>query len=404
MQISFNYGREQLTVDVAAERLVALQRPAPPTPMADPGAAVRDALDAPLRFPPLRRALTPDDHVTVVVDERLPALTEMVTAVLDHIASAGVAPEAVTLLCPPSPSRQDWVSDLPERHESVQTATHSPADRKQLAYLASTRKGRRVYLNRAVVDADQLVVLTGLRFDPLMGHAGAAGAVFPAMSDTETRHAWDKSLSMDAPGNAPWPARGEADEVAWLLGAPFQLQVVEGPGDTVASVVAGSHDVAADGRALLDRLWRGTVGHPVDTVIAGMTGDPARQDLGDMARALACAARVVRPNGTIVLLCQTRPAIGESFQRMMDHDDPERTFRSLAGAPPDDWPTAYSWLQAARRARIVLLSGIPSEAAEGLFTTPLEQARQVQRLIDAGGDCLFLPDAHKLMVTTENDS
>jgi hypothetical protein len=311
--------------------------------------------------------------------------------------------EAVTLLCPPTSSRQEWVSELPERLESVQVATHVATDRKQLAYLATTRKGRRVYLNRAVVDADQLVVLTGLRFDPQMGHLGAAGAVFPAMSDAETRHAWDKTLSMDAPQDAPWPARGEAEEVAWLLGAPFQVQVVEGAGDTVAGVIAGSNDAAADGRALLDRYWRGTVARPVDTVIAAMSGDPARQDLGDMARALACAARVVRPNGTIVLLCQTRPALSEGFQRMMDQDDSDRAFKSLAAAPTDDWPAAYSWLQAARRARIVLLSGIPAEAAEGLFTTPMEQARQVQRLIDAGGDCLFLPDAHKLMVTTEND-
>jgi len=402
MQVSIDYGRERLTVDVAADRVLALQRPAASVPIADPAAAVRDALETPQRYPALRRAMTPDDHVTVVVDERLPAFAEMVTAVLDHIASAGVAPDAVTLLCPPSSSRQDWLSDLPERHESVQVATHSPGDRKQLAYLASTRKGRRVYLNRAVVDADQLVVLTGLRYDPLLGHTGAAGAVFPALSDAETRHAFDKSLSMDAPGEAPSPARGEAEEVAWLLGAPFQVQVVEGPGDTVAAVLAGSNEVAADGRALLDRTWRGKVQRPADTVIAAMSGDPARQDLGDMARALACAARVVRPNGTVALLCQTRPALGESFQRMMDHDDADRTFRSLAGSPPDDWATAYSWLQTARRARIVLLSGIPSEAAEGLFTTPMEQARQVQRLIDAGGDCLFLPDAHKLMVTTEN--
>ena len=95
-------------------------------------------------------------------------------------------------------------------------------------------------------------------------------------------------------------------------------------------------------------------------------------------------------------------SLGEGFQRMMDQDDSERAFKSLAAAPPDDWPSVYSWLQTARRARIVLLSGIPAEAAEGLFTTPMEQPRQVQRLLDAGGDCLFLPDAHKLMVTTEN--
>jgi hypothetical protein len=46
-----------------------------------------------------------------------------------------------------------------------------------------------------------------------------------------------------------------------------------------------------------------------------------------------------------------------------------------------------------------LLSGLPSETAEGLFTTPIEHARQVQRLIDAGGSCLILPEAHKLLVT-----
>src|SRR5262249_31575743 len=154
-----------------------------PAPIADPAAAVGDALEAPTRYPPLRRALTPDDHVTVVVDERLPGLPQLVTSVVDHITSAGVSPEAGTLLCPPWSSPQGWVSDLPERLELVQVAPHAAGDRKQLAYLATTRKGRRIYLNRAVVDADQLVVLTGLRFDPQMGHAGAAGAVFPAMSD-----------------------------------------------------------------------------------------------------------------------------------------------------------------------------------------------------------------------------
>src|SRR6478609_6918088 len=118
MQVSIDYGRDRLTVEVAAERLVALDRPVPPPAVADPAVTVRAALETPLRYPPLRKALTPDDHVTVVIDERLPRLAELVTAVVDHIASAGVAPEAVTLLCPPSGSRQEWVGDLPERLES----------------------------------------------------------------------------------------------------------------------------------------------------------------------------------------------------------------------------------------------------------------------------------------------
>ena len=37
---------------------------------------------------------------------------------------------------------------------------HDPADRKKLSYLATTRQGRRIYLNRSAVDADQLIVLS----------------------------------------------------------------------------------------------------------------------------------------------------------------------------------------------------------------------------------------------------
>jgi nickel-dependent lactate racemase len=403
MQVTIHYGRDQLTLSVPEDRLVPVERPATSAPVVDPVRAVREALEAPLRFPPLRQALTPDDHVTVVVDERLPGLPGLLTAVLEHIASAGVAPEAITVLCPPSTFHHDWALGLPAEFRSVQVASHAAGDRVQLAYLASTRRGRRVYLNRSVVDADQLVVLSSLRYDSLLGHAGGTGAVFPTLSDGPTRHAWDRSLTLDPPAERPWPALGEADEVAWLLGAPFLIQVVEGAGDDVGGVIAGTTDAAADGRALLDRTWRGTVARRADTVIAAISGDPARQDVGDMARALACAARVVRPDGHIVLLCQTDPELGEGFRRMAREEDPEAAAKVLRKEAPDDWPDVYPWLQAARTARLMVLSGLPPETAEGLFATPLEQGRQVQRLIDAGGDCVVLPDAHKLLVTAAGD-
>src|SRR5881394_2783203 len=97
MQVPIEFGRERLTLEVAPDRLVRLERAACPQPLADPVRAVRDALEAPLRYPPLRQALTPDDHVTVVVDEHLPRLAELVSAVLEHIIAAGVDPAAITL-------------------------------------------------------------------------------------------------------------------------------------------------------------------------------------------------------------------------------------------------------------------------------------------------------------------
>src|SRR5438094_10320953 len=119
MRIGIDYGREHLAVEVRESTLVPVHRRPPAPPLADPAAAVRQALETPLGFPALRRALTPDDHVVIVIDEHLPRLPELLTPVLEHITQAQVDPAAITLLCPPSSSGQPWIDDLPEAFEDV---------------------------------------------------------------------------------------------------------------------------------------------------------------------------------------------------------------------------------------------------------------------------------------------
>src|SRR5260370_36689603 len=94
-------------------------RPAVAPPLADPVSAVQVALDAPFHFPSLQRALTPDDCVAVVVDERLPDVGRLLTPVLEHITRVGIAPERVTLVCPPPATRQPWLDELPDELEEV---------------------------------------------------------------------------------------------------------------------------------------------------------------------------------------------------------------------------------------------------------------------------------------------
>src|SRR5690349_1734813 len=102
MQFDLPYGRKTLALDVADDRLVPLRRAPVADAVPDAVAAVRAALEKPFDFPALRRALTPDDHLAVVVDERLTRLPELLTAVLEHAATAGVRPEDVTVVCPRS--------------------------------------------------------------------------------------------------------------------------------------------------------------------------------------------------------------------------------------------------------------------------------------------------------------
>jgi nickel-dependent lactate racemase len=401
MQIGIDYGLAHADFEVAEGSLVRVDGPAPAAPLLDIAAAVQAALETPLGWPALRQALTPDDHVAVVVDERLPRLPEILVPLLEQLIEARVAADAITLVCPPSASNQAWIDDLPDEYADVQVEVHDPSSRRKLAYLATTRQGRRLYLNRTAVDADQIVVLTGRRYDCVLGYAGAETALYPALSDTATRAEFYARPTLEVPGPAPWPVQAEAREVAWLLGAPFLLQVIEGAGDEMIHVLGGSLDSSVEGQRLLDARWRLTVDRPADLVVASICGNPARHDLTTVAEALAGAARVVVPGGRIVLLTQAAPQLGAASDLIRRADSPRSLLEQLKREQVPDHAALVLWASSVNKAHVYLLSNLDADVAEELFTTPLEEASQAQRLIAAGGSCLVLPDAQKTMAVSK---
>jgi len=385
-----HFGREQIEVEIAADQLLPVRRQPPAPALSDLAAAVRAAVEAPVGFPALRRALTPDDHVAVVIDEHLPHLGKLLTPLLEHIGSGGVTPEAITLVSSAPAADQGWLDDLPEAFEEVRVEVHDPTDRKKLAYLATTRRGRRVYLNRTAVEADQLVVLGRPDADPLFWRGGA-GLLYPALTDEATR-------DERAAAHHGVPAlRQEAAEIAWLLGAPFLVQVVAGALDDIAHVVAGPAETSEEGLRLYESRWRQIAAELADTVVATVSGDPARPTFADLARALAHAAQVVQPEGRIILLTDALPRLGPAAELLRQTEDPERALRLLGQGLVPDRPAATHWAQAAQRAHIYLLSRLPEATAEELFVTPLEAAGQVQRLLRAAGSYLLLEDADRAL-------
>jgi nickel-dependent lactate racemase len=341
--------------------------------------------------------LTPDDHVTIVVDEGLPHLADLLTPVLEHVTGAGISPDAITLLCAPPVTSQDWIEDLPEEFQDVRIEVHDPNERRKLAYLATTGRGRRVYFNRTAVDADQLVVVSRRGYDPALGYSGSEGTLYPALSDEATRQELAGQLSMAAPEEQAWPVRKEAAEVAWLLGAPFMVQVIEGPGEEVAHVLAGLADTGEEGQRLLNARWRVEVDRPADIVLAGVSTDPARQTFADLARALAVASRVVKPGGRIILLSGASPVLGPGADLLRQAEDAAGALALLRDKKPADLAAAFQWAHAAQQAAIYLLSAWPADTVEEMFAVPLDDASQVQRLLDTGGDCIVLADANKTL-------
>ena len=354
-----------------------------------PREMVRDALESPFQFEPMRRALTPDDRVAIVLDANLPHAAELLAGVFDHLGTAGIAPAAVTVITPPG-SPQSWIDELPDEFADVTAETHDPSDRKKLAYLATTSTERRVYLNRTLVEADFPIVLSGRRYDPVRRYAGAQVSIYPELADDEIIAANAGPYTKQN----PWPGREESDEVAWLLGTPFLVQVIEGEGDAIHEVVAGLLNSSDEGRNRQDARWKCELAETADVAIATITGDPGRVTFLDFARAAAMAAKAVNKGGRIALLTEAAPELGEGADLIRRMDDP----RWSAKFNPPDWAACRLWCRAASHAGLFLASGLPDETVEELFAAPTTLPSEAQRLIHSAGSVVVIPDANKVRI------
>jgi hypothetical protein len=110
MNVEIAFGSELLKLEVADSNAVPTHRQ-PHTPdLTDPAEAMRRALEAPLRFPPLRQALTPDDHLALVMDERLPVISGLLPPLFEHLALSDIAISAITIVYPSEECRQRWLA------------------------------------------------------------------------------------------------------------------------------------------------------------------------------------------------------------------------------------------------------------------------------------------------------
>jgi hypothetical protein len=358
-------GTGTWALQVPEAKRMPLTRANTTVPTATPRELLRAALETPIGLnAPARRAVTPDDHVVIVVDEHLPHVGELLAELLEHLASGGVTAAAVTLLVPPPSGKQEWIEQLPDEFGDVHVEVHDPVTSEKVAYLATTKAGRRVYLNRTLVEAEFVMVLSGRRFDPATGYAGAEASLFPALSNAETRKEF-------ATPDDPAEVRKEAAVVAWHLGAPLFVQVIEGPGGTVAEVVAGLPESSPEGVKRQDARWRGTVPSKADLVIAAVGGASERVSFRDLITAAAAGRKLLQPDGRLVVLTNAAPE-------------------------PDE---VKAWRAAAKGTHLYVASGWADDVVEDrLSATPLASAAELQRLVAAAERVIVIPDANKTIV------
>jgi nickel-dependent lactate racemase len=408
MPAELNYGaNSRIELEFAPDAFIA--RAAPPADglLADPAEAVAAALAAPLEYPALAAAVVPGDRVAVVLADDLPQTPALAAGAVRALLQAGVEPASMTLL----QTRAAREAGMPDPRGALETSladevelvVHDPADRPSLALLGASSRDEGVYLNRAICEADLVLLLSVVRLQQADEYRGGYADLFPAFSDHRIIERF-RDLKIHESKGKRKKLRKETDEVGWLLGNRLVVQVVPGPGESVQHIVAGDVDaVAARGQQLAEASWHSRFPRRASLVIASIEGGDPHQNWTNLARVVEAARGAQAVEGAVALCTELATAPGPALMELADADDLDAALERIRDAHSPDAEAAWQLAHALKQGPVYLLSRLDDEVVESLGLAPVEQAAQIGRLARRFDSCIVLAGAQHAAVTIENE-
>jgi nickel-dependent lactate racemase len=404
MPCTISYGADStLDLDLPPEALLASCLQPRGEPLDDPAAAMAAALGGPLDFPPLAKARVPGDKIVLALDGGLPQPGPLLAALVDYLIEAGAAASDLTVLrnrYDADAVAEDFRSQLPAVwRDEIAWEAHDPAAKAQLGLLGASHEGRPIHLNRTLLDADLVVPLGCLHAEDSLGYHGRYGGLFPAFADQKTIERYRKPRGDAARRGVDESQRKEIDEIGWLLGSQFSVQILPGAGDGLLAVLAGeTNSVFEHGQRLFEAAWRLDVPRKASLVVAAVSGGPGMQTWDNLGRALANARRAVAEGGAIALCCELNVAPGPAVAGLRQTDDGQAVLRRIRRDCPPDALVAAEIIETAGRARIYLLSQLDESTVEELGLAPVSAPSDLKRLARRHESCIVLANAQNVQV------
>lgn len=403
------FGKESLEVYFDPKRLAGSFE----GPSAQPGTVadkVRAGLAEPLEAPPFARAFAPGDRVAIALDGDLERPVAILEPILAELATVSVAPSDVTVLTAGAITGEEAASTLAGFTESNRPGkflVHDPGDEAVVSYLASTKDGRRIYLSRELADADATFPVTLAGFDPILGFRGGAGGVFPAMSNGDAHHRSRGSALEGARDPESMRLRQICEEVGWLLGAFYSVNVALDRDGEVDRVWIGKMDaVQKAGDEYCRQHWTlDAAVEPVDLVVAAVAPRKShRTDWPAFANALHAASRFAPDGCPILLLTDIEEPLGPTGGWLADADNHwEILARLRESREPDVVSTAFI-VKALAKHKVYLYSRLQAEVVESLTMVHVSSAKEVQKLVSAHKKVMRIEQADRVFVRVPRKS
>ena len=377
MIVDLPYGRGELPVRLADDCEVTVVRKPEMPVLADPDAAVAQALQEPVGAPPLARLAAGRRSACILIcDVTRPVPNALfLKRLIGEIVRGGIPRERITVLIATGLHRpnegaelrqvvgDDWVV------RNVRIENHFARDDAAHVDLGTTEtRGTPVKLDRRFVDAD-LRIATGLVEPHIMaGYSGGCKVVAPGIAHQDTIRTFHSARFLEDPAAvqcnlAGNPLREEQLEIVRMLGEVYAVNTVIDERRRLSFVNFGeiveSHLSAVDFahgfcRVSLPRRFR--------TVVTSAAGFPLDQTYYQTVKSMLTPMGILDRDATLIVAADCSEGLGSeayrTAQQRLLKQSPQRFLTGLLGkrfAEIDEWQTEVQ-LKAQRAARIQLFS------------------------------------------------
>ena len=379
LRVDLLYGKDTLPVYFDAHLdVTVIAKPRMPL-VADPDAAVRRALSAPVGAPPLSALARGKCSACVLVcDVTRPVPNGLfLRPIIETLTAAGAA--EVTILIATGlhrPNEGDelravlgdaWVLD----HARV--VNHDARDDAAHVHLGTTPSGTPVKLDRRFAAAD-LRIATGLVEPHFMaGYSGGRKVVVPGVAHADTIRTLHSARFLEQPGVTQCvldgnPLHAELVRIARMAGEVFALNTVIDDARRLSFVNCGAL-VESHRQAVAFAADYLTVPVPrrFRTVVTSAAGFPLDQTYYQTVKGMVTPLDILAEDATLVVAADCGEGLGSAAYRAaqtrLREQGGARFLAALKAKPQadvDEWESEMQ-LKAQRAARVQLVSGLDAE-------------------------------------------
>ncbi len=391
VQYQFKYGSNQWKIQLEEANIINTLVPRKAEQIYDLEGEIRKSLDNPIGTSPLREIVNEKETVTIIISDitRLWIKTSLfLPVIVDYLNEIGVDDDDITLLIAlgshrPSTEEEKKAIVGERLYSRVRIIDHDCNDDAQLCYLGESSFGTPIYLNKAVVEADRIILTGGIVFHLFAGFGGGAKSVVPGVAGLTTiqqNHRLtflpgeNTGLNPDACSNKIQgnPMREDITEICRSLGPDFLFNAVLDADGSFVSFVAGDFEMAwLEGCEIIRHLYGIAIGEKADIIIASAGGFPKDINLYQTVKTLDNCIYGGKEGSIIILLSECRDGLGaEEFLQWFQY----KTLEEMEGALKKHFTVpgyaAYKTAYAAKNRRLILISSLPEETVKELGIIP----------------------------------